>query len=360
MKIYDWQLSLWKQLAPDLAALPHALLLTGPSGLGKLAFARALAARLLCEQGNVTDDQAAACGRCSSCTWLASGNHPDFRLVRPDDGEEGEAGTTAEVSTETEKASTSSVTLARKSSKATIGIAQIRALADFVFIGSHRHGKRVIVIEPAEAMTPAAANSLLKILEEPPAGVYFLMVSHAWRRLLPTIRSRCRVLPFGRPDPVVATQWLAENGVQSAQALLSLVGGTPLLAAEWAQQGGLARYEKALNVLLNQPVDPIAMAAQWATLLKGEDSFDLPQLVEVLQKWVYDLILWQLSQQVRYHTAWREKLQAQAQKASSTALLSCYTELLQIRAVARHPLNAQLFLEDLAARYLRVLSVARA
>ena len=90
MKIFDWQKPLWQQLLGDLQSLPHALIMAGAEGLGKLAFAQTFAARLLCQSTGLTDksDQM-PCGRCASCNWLASGNHPDFRLIQPEgEGEE--------------------------------------------------------------------------------------------------------------------------------------------------------------------------------------------------------------------------------------------------------------------------------
>lgn len=351
MNIFEWQKPLWRQLFADTGNMPHAMLMAGPEGLGKLAFAQALAARLLCEQRNEADGpDGMACGHCSSCTWLASGNHPDFRLILPDEsddsGEEGD---------ETSQLPGS----ARKPGQGPIRVNQIRALADFVFIGSHRHGSRLAIIAPAESMHPAAANALLKVLEEPPAGVYFILVSSGWRRLIPTIRSRCRSIVFGRPDPVLAEQWLTAKGVKSAAELLRLTGGAPLLAADWAEQGRLDSCKKAIEALADKPVDPVVMAVKWAALLKGTQGFGLPQLVETVQKWVFDLILLKISGGLRYHQDWRGKLEMLATKASSTGLLACYNDLLRIRAVVRHPLNTQLFLEDMATRYLRALAAGR-
>lgn len=351
MKILDWQTQLWQHLFGEPEKLPHAILLAGPEGLGKRRFAEAMAARLLCEQPGTAMD--AGCGACSSCTWLASGNHPDFRMVQPEE-EEGEPG-------EGEKeAAPKPAPATRKSAKSGIGVDRIRALSDFVFVGSHRDGNRVVIISPAEAMTPAAANSLLKILEEPPASVYFILESGAWRRLLPTIRSRCRMVMFGRPDREPAERWLKSEGVASGSELLDLAGGAPLLAAEWAEQGRLDAYRKVVEALTDQSADPVSMGARWSTLLKADDSFAMPQLVEAVQKWVFDLIQLKMAGGVRYHQAWRDSLEPLAVRASPAGLLACYGELLKIRAVARHPLNAQLFLEDMAARYLKAIAPARA
>ncbi|MCX7172500.1 MAG: DNA polymerase III subunit delta' [Proteobacteria bacterium] len=346
--IYEWQKPLWRQLFNDTKSMPHAMLMGGPEGFGKLAFAHAVAARLLCEQPNeAVGADSVACGLCSSCNWLASGNHPDFRLIQPDDGDE----SSDDVSEEVPIAS-----VGRKPGRGPIRVDQIRALTDFVYVGSHRRGNRIVIISPAESMNPAAANSLLKVLEEPPPSVYFILVSNSWRRLIPTLRSRCRNITFGRPDPLQAGRWLTEKGVKNPAELLHLVGGAPLLAAEWAEQGRLDSYQKVIEALANKPVDPISMAMKWSTVIKGEQGLGLPQLVETVQKWVFDLVLLKSAGRLRYHDAWRDNLASLATKASGTGLMACYNDLLRIRAVARHPLNTQLFLEDLATRYLRSLA----
>jgi DNA polymerase-3 subunit delta' len=166
---YDLQLLQWNSairvqlLGQGLGRLPHATLLVGPAGVGKSAFAEQLAALLLCES---IAPELTACGQCEACRWLYAGNHPDLRRVAPDgdDDAEGDA-----VEKPTEKA--------KKRSASIIRIDQIRELEAFVFVGSHRDGNRVVLVTEADAMNPAAANALLKILEEPPSSVYFILVS---------------------------------------------------------------------------------------------------------------------------------------------------------------------------------------
>ncbi|MBI5922295.1 MAG: DNA polymerase III subunit delta' [Betaproteobacteria bacterium] len=349
MKIFDWQKPLWQLLLGDLQNLPHAMIMAGAQGMGKLAFAQAFAARLLCQSIGLTENpDQMPCGQCSSCTWLASGNHPDFRLVQPE-GEGDEEGE------EASKAAPNPV----KPGQGLIKVEQIRSLNDFVFIGSHAQGKRIAILSPAESMNAAAANALLKILEEPPAGVYFILIVNSWHHLLPTIRSRCRKIVFHCPDQELAQEWLTQEGVKSAAELLQLVGGAPLLAANWVEQGRLETYGKALEPLADNPDDPVAMAAKWSGLLKTETGFGLPHLVEALQKWLYDLLLLKLTGKLSYHQAWRKKLEVLERRASVVGLLAGYQELLKIRAVARHPLNTQLFLEDLATRYLRLIALEK-
>lgn len=345
MNISEWQMPLWLQLLSDFRSMPHAMLMAGPQGFGKLAFSQALAARLLCEhasQDMATDRM--ACGQCSSCIWLASDNHPDFRLIQPDDGDEAgdEGGEETKIPAK-----------GRKTGRGPIRVDQIRALTDFVYMGSHRHGNRVVIISPAESMNLAAANALLKVLEEPPSGVYFILVSNSLRRLIPTVRSRCRVITFGRPEFALAEQWLTGKGVAKSADLLRLVGGAPLLAAEWAEQGRLESYREIIGVLAATPVDPVAMAGKWGALIKAEHNHGLSQLVEMVQRWVFDLLLLKIAGIIRYHAAWRDSLETLVAKASVIGLMTCHNDLLRIRAVSQHPLNTQLFLEDMATRYLR-------
>src|SRR5690606_4595843 len=116
-----------------------------------------------------------------------------------------------------------------------IRIEQVRQLCDWINVSTHRSGKRVVLLYPAEALNTASANSLLKTLEEPPAETVFLLVSHAPDSLLPTIVSRCHRFQLGIPDPAQAQAWLSAQGVQDAQAWLAEQGGAPLLAHAMAQ-----------------------------------------------------------------------------------------------------------------------------
>ncbi|HMV01241.1 MAG TPA: DNA polymerase III subunit delta', partial [Rhodocyclaceae bacterium] len=141
--------------------LPHALLLAGPRGLGKFALAQAFASGLLCEQPGM---DGRSCGTCIACGWMAQGNHPDFRLLQPEALAAGDEG--ADEGKGDKKKASQQIT-----------IDQVRELDDFLNVGTHRSGLRVILVHPAEAMNRSTANALLKSLEEPGAGTVFLLVS---------------------------------------------------------------------------------------------------------------------------------------------------------------------------------------
>src|SRR5689334_16771376 len=143
--IYSWHKTEFGSLLKRKAGLPHALLLRGPRGIGKLAFAESLATALLCEK---PAQDGAPCGQCASCGWIGQGSHPDFRRLEPENlarGEEAEQGAEKK-----EKASTQ------------ISVDQARSLADFIHVSSHRGGSKVVLIHPAEALNVNAANALLK------------------------------------------------------------------------------------------------------------------------------------------------------------------------------------------------------
>lgn len=318
------------------------MLLTGPEGTGKGRFALAAAARLLCE----APEGGSACGQCPSCRWFLGDNHPDFRHVVPAaDLESDEAGDGE-----------------RKKGSRQILIDQIRDLEDFVFVGGHRSGARVVVVEPAEAMNPAAQNALLKILEEPPVSVYFILVSSRWRRLLPTIRSRCRTLALPRPSLPEAKAWLEAENAKNASDLLPLVGNAPLLAVAEETSGRGAILTGLLASLADPGRDPLQLAVRWQNLLqlKSESGLAMETFVQIVQKWLFELALVKFSGRHRLGEACKQASRHLAEKASAGALIRCYNDLMKVRALAAHPLNPQLFLEDIAERYLRAVAMERA
>ncbi|MDR2113367.1 MAG: DNA polymerase III subunit delta' [Candidatus Accumulibacter sp.] len=346
MNIYDLHEKTWKQLGERRDRLPHALLMTGQRGIGKFDLARAFAESLLCE--NPLPSRT-ACGSCLACGWMAQGNHPDFRRVQPEaltgeegGGEEREAG-------------------GKKKPSQQITIDQIRALDDFLHIGTHRQGARIVLLHPAEAMNRHTANSLLKSLEEPVPGTLFLLVSNEPERLLPTIRSRCQQLPVPLPETARAQQWLTARGVKDAARWLALAGGSPLLAAEL----GAGDERVLLDALVTElakggRADPLAAAAAVDRAVKAEKRpAPLKRLVEWGQKWLVDMILLRSGQAPRYFLAQAAPLAELAGQTGLSGLLAFNRKALQYRLQCEQPLNSRLFLEDFFLNYAMLFEPVR-
>jgi len=174
--------------------LAHAYLFIGPEGVGKQTTATALAGFLFCGSS-----QKKPCGQCSGCLKFLSGNHPDYLSIRPDG--------------------------------ATIKIDQIRALKKDLRFPPFEAGMRIVCMEEIQTMRREAANSLLKILEEPPPDNLLLLIASESQPILPTILSRCQVIPFTplTPDQTSGIIRTLEPGLtpEDARSLAVLSGGCP-------------------------------------------------------------------------------------------------------------------------------------
>jgi DNA polymerase-3 subunit delta' len=329
MKPFPWHEAALRRLMSDRERLPHALLVHGPAGIGKAGFARALAAAALCE-APVGD---LACGKCPSCHWFEQGNHPDFREIVPEAAEEDEEGAEAEGAK------------AEKAKSLVIKVEQIRAVGDFISLSTHRAGYRVLLLHPAEALHPAAANALLKTLEEPPPRTLIVLVSDRPARLLATIRSRCRLLALPLPQPSAALAWLGAQGAEDPEAALATAGGAPLLAQRLAQPEE-AKFRGKVLAELARPggADPLQFAA-------GVDRGAVEPLIFWLQTWVQDLVRVRLAGKARHHAQFAAVLEARARSSDLEALFALDRELAAARGLASHPLNARLLAEHLLLAY---------
>lgn len=337
---YPWQSAAWQQIQQLRARLPHAILFHGPEGIGKTVFAESLGQALLCQTPAAGGQ---ACGRCDSCVWFAQHNHPDYRRVRPEALEE-------DLDNDTDEGGDGKKAKSTKAPSREIKIDQVRALADFMNISTHRQGMRVILLYPAEALNTAAANALLKMLEEPPPATVFLLVSNSLDRLLPTILSRCRKFALSLPSQEEALAWLSEQGVDDADVWLAEQGGAPLAAHALAQSGVRETMDEFLRLLSSPGVDGALKAAE---RLQKTPVIDL---VSWLQRWLYDVFSLKLAGRIRYYPRYRKELAALADQVQLGAILPALKRLGERRAVADHPLAARLFIEDMLLDYTRLFS----
>ncbi|MFZ0870236.1 MAG: DNA polymerase III subunit delta' [Rhodanobacter sp.] len=239
MNQLPWHAEHWARLQArrQRDALPHALLICGMAGLGKRAFVQRFVQGLLCQQPVDGD----ACGHCRSCLLFVAGTHPDvislsFGLRK--DGVQ----------------------------RSEIVVDQIRELSARLAMSSQFGGWQIALIDPADAMNAAAANALLKTLEEPSAQTMLILLADAPWRMPQTIRSRCQRIEFHLPAEADALAWLQAEGVRDAAAALNAAGGNPGLARAWTQEGALDRrmeVRKDLTALAAGRVQPMEVVKRW-------------------------------------------------------------------------------------------------
>ncbi|PIE72776.1 MAG: DNA polymerase III subunit delta' [Deltaproteobacteria bacterium] len=239
--------------------LPHGLLFRGPQGVGKHSFARGLAAALLCKEG----DGVEACGECSSCRKIVGGNHPDFIVIHPDKGG--------------------------------IKIARIRQLIEELGYPPYEADIRVVLVRDVHTMRREAANALLKTLEEPLAGNILILTADNARPLLPTVVSRCQVVPFTLLSRAETLKVLQTAGLDARQVHLLgfLANGSPGLAMAYHQAGVVDIWTEVIDFFVHRSgqgdstTGQLLQIAEKAATLKEE----LPLLLAFLQLWLRGLLL---------------------------------------------------------------------
>lgn len=236
--------------------VPHALLFAGPAGVGKMLTARVLAAGLLC--ATAADRP---CGQCPSCRQAAQGRHPDLVTVAADG--------------------------------ASLKIDQIRALQQEAALAPYYGGARVFLIEEAERLTAEAANSLLKILEEPPAGTVFVLTAASPHALLPTIVSRCRLLNFAPLATDTLSRLLVARGAAEGPARVAarLSGGRVGEALTLLEPDGLALRDKAVAAVAALAGGDAVFAAGEAAALDKLPPAELTAFLRHLAQVLRDLLV---------------------------------------------------------------------
>lgn len=201
----------WAEWRAALAGprMHHGWILSGPKGVGKAAFALAAARELVAEPG----------------VAQPPGDHPDVIVLEP-----------LPAGADDEKKRDEGKSYQRKRN---ITVDQVRGMQQRLTTRPTLGSRRAIVVDPADELEKAAANALLKSLEEPPAGTFFLLVAHRLGRLLPTIRSRCRLLPFPRLDDATIDAILRREARQAddatRRAAIAAAGGSPGAALEFVE-----------------------------------------------------------------------------------------------------------------------------
>jgi DNA polymerase-3 subunit delta' len=245
--------------------IPHGVLLTGPKGIGKLAFVSDIARGLLC----TATDNGPACKECQGCHLFDAGSHPDYHLLT--DEWTAETGDQALVAPgERYLVQADGRMRDRTKPKRIIGVGQVRALTEELRSTPHYSAGKVIVICPANHLNVNAANALLKVLEEPTPNTQFLLAAGALYALPATIRSRCSHFRLPMPAEDVALAWVQEQlslDGEESKKLLDFTDGSPLAACELFEGGSWrsgACFATDLAAILSGKTTPMTISKKWS------------------------------------------------------------------------------------------------
>lgn len=338
---YPWQEAQAKCLLELKEALPNALLLYGPRGIGTFDLAHAFSQSLLCE---APKPDGTPCGTCRACRLFKAFTHPDIRYLVS----EAEA-----LPRDIPFIPPENSTSARKNLYREILIHQTRALTDFLTLKSHEGERRVVLVYPADKIRTEAAASLLKSIEEPPEGLVFILVTDEIDRVLPTIRSRCRLIRATPPKREEALSWLRSQNVKDPEHALEVAGGMPLSVFEVDERLILSPEEEEQFIALllkgsNADADVVCS-------LLGRDPA-LPAYAAFMARWAWDLASVRQEGPARYFPEKEEDIKKLTVKTDPAKLYKWINSVRDIKRVSSHPLNARMTLEALLLAYARALS----
>ena len=217
--------------------IPHAIIIEGDEGLGKHTLAGFIAKSAVCA------GEHRPCDNCRACTLFNSGNHPDVIFVSPED------------------------------KKKSISVAQIRAIRTDAYIKPHMQGKKVFILNKCESLSEQSQNALLKILEEPPQNVIFILITESGDRLLDTIISRCVMLSLVPPETDECLEYIKPRVKKSS---------TEILNALTAVRNNIGKALILLGRGAKTKSDTAAVFAD--ALLAGRTTLELLQLTVPLEK----------------------------------------------------------------------------
>jgi len=238
--------------------LPNSLLFSGPAGVGKTATAVTVAKALNCKAGK--DD---ACEECESCKAIEAGRFPDVLGIAPE--------------------------------KEVIKIEQMRFIKQMAYLKPFSGTKRVFIVEQAEKMNEESANSLLKVLEEPPSFTHVILVTSNPFLILPTIRSRCQVLGFSNIGREEIERILAEQGYpeEQAKALSIIVGGNleKAMGLDWNEVREKRQSAWGLFLSLLEEKGSLDFLSDFVFQQRAAAKDDFERTMEMFASFCRDIIL---------------------------------------------------------------------
>lgn len=350
LALHPWNRAAVERLVQRRETLPHALLVQGPEGTGKRAFVAHAAAALLCEAPR----DGHACNGCRNCRLFAACAHPDLHVVEPEVETETASDLLNAYSRRYAPASDKDKGKSDRKLSRVIRIDQIRSLIESMRGRPQIGARRVAIVLPAETINVNAANSFLKLLEEPPPDTAFLLVSSTPGRLPATVRSRCVPLVLNRPARAEALAWLRslEARIADPEACLDLASGAPIRAVAYARadEPGRVRWIIAdLAGLARRRSGLAACSARWKE--SGTET-----CLAWLEVAIGDMLRLRLAPETRNLRipAARADLRRLGERLNSNELVGFLDQVSRGRGLAGGPLDEQLLIEDILAAWLRL------
>ncbi|OGR26737.1 MAG: DNA polymerase III subunit delta' [Desulfuromonadales bacterium GWD2_54_10] len=297
----------------------HSYIFEGPPGCGRRKTALALIQALFCEYR--ADD---ACGTCSSCLKVQSGNHADVNLIEP------------------------------LPDKRDISIDQLREMQRVLALRPYEAPRKACLLEPAERMSVNAANSLLKTLEEPPGNAIIILLSENADMLLPTIRSRCQLVRFAPLPPEHVRQLLEQNGMDQASAatLAQMACGSMQRARELDNESLTERRDLLLKHLTQINFDHIATVFDASEELGGNRDNALETL-DLLLSFARDMIHLTAGSNDIINTAIRPSLESLTTGLNLERVLQLAGDVMETRRAVQRNANVKLALDHLFIKMAR-------
>jgi DNA polymerase-3 subunit delta' len=306
------------QRSINMGRVSHAYLFSGVEGCGKKKTALAFIQAVFCGKDE-------ACGVCSSCRKMASGQHPDLHLIEPDG--------------------------------AFIKIDQVRELQKELAYRPFEAPKKACIIDGADKLNLSSGNALLKTLEEPPGNALMILIAPERSAMLQTILSRCQSLTFQPLSAKVVEDRLARDGfgAEAARVAATLCGGSLSRAFEIAADGvleGRASFlTRVTSLKLGNVAEIFAMAEELAANKEG-----LPELLELLLSFLRDLLIYRSTPQALVNNDLLPLVSREVQRRSDDQIMDLIEQLMAMRRMFTRNVNARLALEVFFMRFCTLRS----
>ncbi len=319
LNLYSWQHDDFNKLNQLKHRLPTAILLAGTNAIGTHNLALNFIAAILC---NKPLDNGNYCGICSSCILINQAIHPDLFYLNSDNDE----------------------TIKNKS----INVVKVRESINFVSTTPNSSALKIVFVENANLLTSSSANALLKILEEPPHYVVFILLSDNIKTILPTIRSRCHTFRVSKPNCEESLQYLTKNNIHNNNFWLGYYQNCPIFDAIITDE----QLDLIISTLSMPSIDNIFNLTQ--TFDGKTISFSF--VLEFIYKWMCDLALISSMASPQYFSQYIDKMNPLIAKLNQEKLFYVADQLNFLIKWQNHPLNYRLQIENILFQYQNIFS----